>query len=579
LISLGGIAALAVRGIYNSMRKEMPVNLKYAILLGIWFVATVYASTKGIRFVLLAVPAFSIAFGVALGLIVRYASALTSQELKISRTLATVVIAALLLGLFFVPRTAQGANSSWYQTARWTATQEVPSMNDAWYNSLTAIKDNSQENAIINSWWDFGHWFKAIADRPVTFDGASQNTPQAHWIGRVLLTANETEAVGILRMLDCGGNNAFDTLNKKLDNTFLSVNLLYKIIVLDRESARAELLKYVDSETSDAVLGYTHCTPPEDFFITSEDMVGKAGVWGHFGMWNFTRAKMELEVHTLKFQEALTLLTKEYNLTTEQATSLYNEIKSLRTENDINQWIADWPGFVTSSGCRIQNTDLYCPSSIQGQQIPLRISLITGDANISAESAGGPTFYPASMSYLTNDGFETRSYGDRENVYPLSIVLVQEGSSFKVIWCHPELVDSMFTRMFYLNGIGLRYFKPFSKQTSVVGEDIIIWKVDWEGKEENALPQQEQLPQQDVGEEIHARHILVATKEEAQEIIALLNNGSDFAELAQEYSLDSAEGGDLGWFGRGVMVTAFEDAAFALEPGEISVPVETQFGW
>ena len=81
-------------------------------------------------------------------------------------------------------------------------------------------------------------------------------------------------------------------------------------------------------------------------------------------------------------------------------------------------------------------------------------------------------------------------------------------------------------------------------------------------------------------EEVHARHILVATEKEAKEIIERLKKGEDFATVAKEKSKDpSAEGGDLGWFGRGQMLKPFEDAAFALEVGQISEPVHTQFGW
>jgi len=81
-------------------------------------------------------------------------------------------------------------------------------------------------------------------------------------------------------------------------------------------------------------------------------------------------------------------------------------------------------------------------------------------------------------------------------------------------------------------------------------------------------------------EEIHARHILVSTEAEAKEIAERLKKGEDFATLAKEKSKDpSAEGGDLGFFGRGQMLKPFEDAAFALEVGQISEPVQTQFGW
>lgn len=84
-------------------------------------------------------------------------------------------------------------------------------------------------------------------------------------------------------------------------------------------------------------------------------------------------------------------------------------------------------------------------------------------------------------------------------------------------------------------------------------------------------------------EEVHARHILVETKEEADAIKAELDAGGDFAAIAQEKSIDpgsGANGGDLGFFAKGMMVPEFETAAFALaNPGDVSAPVQSQFGF
>ncbi len=82
-------------------------------------------------------------------------------------------------------------------------------------------------------------------------------------------------------------------------------------------------------------------------------------------------------------------------------------------------------------------------------------------------------------------------------------------------------------------------------------------------------------------EEVHARHILVPTEEEAKEIEAELKKGADFATLAKEKSKDpgAADGGDLGYFTKDQMVPEFSDAAFKLDKGQISDPVHTQFGW
>lgn len=82
-------------------------------------------------------------------------------------------------------------------------------------------------------------------------------------------------------------------------------------------------------------------------------------------------------------------------------------------------------------------------------------------------------------------------------------------------------------------------------------------------------------------QEVHARHILVATEGEAKDIEAQLKNGADFATLAKQKSKDpgAAEGGDLGYFTKDQMVPEFAEAAFKLDKGQISEPVKTQFGW
>ena len=84
------------------------------------------------------------------------------------------------------------------------------------------------------------------------------------------------------------------------------------------------------------------------------------------------------------------------------------------------------------------------------------------------------------------------------------------------------------------------------------------------------------------GKEYHAAHILVATEGEAKAIRAELDKGGDFAAIAKEKSTDkgsAANGGDLGWFGLGMMVKPFEDAVVGMEAGKISDPVKTDFGW
>ena len=133
-----------------------------------------------------------------------------------------------------------------------------------------------------------------------------------------------------------------------------------------------------------------------------------------------------------------------------------------------------------------------------------------------------------------------------------------------------DQTDDFKKRMQYLTDRELHnaYFKKHVVDT-VTDTDV---KARYD-KEVAALPKQE---------EVHARHILVKTEDEAKDVIKQLDAGKDFAELAKEKSTDpnKDDGGDLGYFSRGRMVKEFEDAAFALEKGTYSkTPVKTDFGY
>jgi peptidyl-prolyl cis-trans isomerase C len=85
-----------------------------------------------------------------------------------------------------------------------------------------------------------------------------------------------------------------------------------------------------------------------------------------------------------------------------------------------------------------------------------------------------------------------------------------------------------------------------------------------------------------VRQRVKARHIVVRTRAEAEDVLAQLRKGADFATLARERTIEPATrgtGGDLGWIPRGVMTAAFEQAVFAVKPGELSAAIETPFGF
>jgi peptidyl-prolyl cis-trans isomerase C len=124
----------------------------------------------------------------------------------------------------------------------------------------------------------------------------------------------------------------------------------------------------------------------------------------------------------------------------------------------------------------------------------------------------------------------------------------------------------------------LEFLKLQALRNAYVEQNIVNGVTDAEMQEAyQTLVVAQHTPQ----EEVRARHILVEKKEDAERIIGELNGGASFEELAKQSRDPSGQnGGDLGFFSAGQMVPAFETAAFALAPGEITQePVETQFGW
>src|SRR3989344_2014233 len=201
------------------------------LMVGIITLVTFF-SLRGIRFLfLMAVPVAifaSIALARAAGFVTGF------LDRKGIPKIATLLLTILLVVWFVGAQVKSG-----YATAG----NYLPLVTDEWVGTLQGIRDQSKPDAVINSWWDFGHWFKYWADRRVTLDGSSQNSPQLHWLGKLLLTSDERLSVGILRMLDCGGNNAFNELNRKFNDVPKSVALLNQMMVVNRLEAEAMLTK------------------------------------------------------------------------------------------------------------------------------------------------------------------------------------------------------------------------------------------------------------------------------------------------------------------------------------------------
>ena len=471
-------------------QKDSDIDIKPALILTVWFIGMIYASTKGVRFILLLTPVFGIALGVALGYIYQYISRVFTESLKVKENLSKIIVFVLLCLILIAP----------IQIAVQSADTYIPSMTKGWWDTLTKIGAESKPDAIINSWWDFGHWFKYVADRRVTLDGASQNHPAAQWLGRILQTGNENESVAILRMLDCGSNTAFDEINKKYNDTEKSQNIISAIILMSKDDAAKYLVQfgYTDSEIQ-KILSLTHCTPPEDYFITSEDMVGKAGVWAHFGLWDFDKAFIINNVRGKSLQEGVQLMKDRFNYSDDYATKIYYDVEALQTDADMNSWIAPWPSYAGGKLVPCQNSSevVVCTLNLaigqNGQQMVVVEQAFVNMTNpsVSQVSIG---FYDQKTNQKLQEGIGAfrqvvisdknfTSYDVNNATIGVGLLIdVQRNgnqTSYTGLVADSNLIESTFTRLFYLDGKDMSHFKKFSDTTDITGSRIIVWKVVW----------------------------------------------------------------------------------------------------
>ncbi len=571
--------------------KSKSSDVKYSIFIIIWVMGTTYGFTKGVRFAILMVPGFAIAFGICISFLFLHASRWFAKEFNVNKNVTNSIFIILVVLLFIaVPVQSEkisncslsGDKSFLCQTQK-IAKNEMPSMDDAWYNSLKAIGDES-EDAIITSWWDFGHWFYSISERRVTFDGADQGE-RIHWVGKSLLVSDEKLAVGILRMLNCGQEKPPHVLEEYLDgDTVRAVDILNEIVVLDKDEAKEVLEREGLSEDEvESVLEVTHCDDLIDsYYITSEDMIRKSGVWGHFGSWDFKRASMYQNVVKKNYDEGVGILKDEFGLSQEEAETTFYEIKN----NKADQWVSPWPSYASDLvSCSEEEGIIKCNHG-------MNFDLENGEA--WADTAQGK-MYPKYFVWADLDGLNKKEYSENiikmQNGRDMAAALVPTGGgNYRSFLMDGLLADSVFTRLFFFKGHGSKYFKLFKYDQGITGVDIYVWKVDWD--EGDPIIMDELLGEP----EIRASHILICgegdvrctanrTKEEAKVIADdLLQrvNETNFEELAIEYSdgPSGPRGGDLGWFGKGRMVPAFEKAAFALEEvNKSTVMVETDFGY
>ncbi len=426
----------------------------------LWIMIALYASIKASRFSLLLILPSSISFGLFTEWAIDALNNLIHRFVKMRRINIKMIL-YFIFCLIFIP-------SFLAQALPFRRT--IPLMDKSWWEVLNKIKIETPPNSIINSWWDFGHWFKAIAKRRVIFDGATQNTPMAYWMGRVFLADNEAEAAGILRMLNSGSNKAFEELEKLGIDKYKCLEILNEIILIGDKEANTALTKFISKqEDRENILRYTH-HPQSAYFIVEPSLIYKMYPISFLGNWDFKKADIYQKFKEFKKERFIEYLSKEYKYNAPDALRLYDSLLFLNTD-DALAWISPSYRYLNESrSFRKEGSLLLFDNDFV-------VELSNHNVYFS-DIRDGKWKFPKSLFYLEADALKEIKYPTSE--LDFSVLLLEEKGDYKIVVLDDKLAKSMLTRLYYLKGLKLKYFKAFiTEELKDNAGRIIVYKIDW----------------------------------------------------------------------------------------------------
>ncbi|MFA5356656.1 MAG: STT3 domain-containing protein [Candidatus Omnitrophota bacterium] len=425
MISSFSMLALSVLSV---VKRDYPrVKREIISILVIWTAVMLFASSRGIRFAMF----LPFGLGISLGLLISEVYGYFRRKKN-----AAVIVLVLMAFLF--------VNVSLFRKAYTAANNTYPLIDDTWYKVLELIKEKTPEGTIINSWWDFGDWFKVIARRPAIFDGQSQDTPQAYWMAKAILSEDEDKAVGILRMLNNGGNSAFDTINGYIKDPLQSVLLLEGVIGSSPQKAQATLNNFLPASLTQKVMQLLYGTPGRACFIVDNTMIPKMGAISYLGTWDFSKVYIAQNFNKLEKEQIMEHL-KGLGRNIEEAQRYYQEIFLIKPGN-----LDDW----------LSGRVLFYGEPVSGREKDAEVFFANGFIYTPKENAirSNVGQVPRSLFVLQGNNFVEFTYPNANA--PFSALVVKTDNGYKCVLFDRALANSMFVRLYFFKGIGLKHFSP-----------------------------------------------------------------------------------------------------------------------
>jgi len=413
----------------------------------LWTVLLTYLSLRLLRFSLLFVIPLAIFGGLGAGYLRTFLCGRIGRFRALALHPARVTAASTAVVLLLVlPFQADAAHRA--------AVYPHLIMNDAWYDFMSQVKEKTEPDALLYNWWPPGHMIKAVAERGVIQDGATQHLPECYWITRFLMATDEREALGILRMLYVSGNGALDYLVRAGWDLADAIDAVNAAVKETRSGAAHSLGERLTEKAKDEFLALTHGDVRD---LPVYTMVYDENIEANIAMsvmsrWNFRKAKM-IRREALESMRGM-LGTGEYIHMLQRITGRILKYR----EESAERLIKD--GFIHfSNGLMVEES--------------------LSEAKIRMNEYGGRWMEP--MSVISMSGGKVREVFSRSaDKLETSVLIYLKGGRHHAVLADRLLILSMLFRLYYLQGEGLRYFRPWvATEHPVLGNRLYLYKIDW----------------------------------------------------------------------------------------------------
>ncbi len=302
-------------------------------------------------------------------------------------------------------------------------------------------------------------------------------------------------------------------------------------------------------------------------------MVGKAQVWGHFGAWDFKKALAWFELRNLPRADFVDELTGRFSMDTPLANRWFDEIQNVKSKNDVqraaNSWIAPWPSYSGGlSSCTVKKTDIACANGA---------AIINNTALVQTPQGTGLLKHAVIVDPATGIAQEDL-FNSKSNI-DLVGVFIPSANGIRSVLAQEEVANSLFTRLYFMDGQGLEHFTLVSSEELVTGGRVDVWKVNWDGGDPKVLALAQEKEEVSTGDTVAVNYI------------GWFDNGTVFDSSISNWkskgvnSSSSFEDETLRplpfTVGRGEVILGFDKGIKGMKKGEekiLDIPAEDAYG-